>query len=160
MEQRWGMHTKRIITKWWFFHCLYVCIVSGEHKLLPRDFVETMLSFVSLGKSFQWINALLPSLPIYQPVCALSQCSDAVVSCSPVCLASSKTYPDNTPHMSAPVRVQSCVIPACDHLLAEEEERLVTAGSWCVSAHGSFSSQLKATNHAELGASRTSHTHQ
>lgn len=105
--------------------------------------METMQSFISLEKSFQWINTLLSSPPIYHPVCALSECSGAVVSWSPVCLASSKIcpkYPNNTaPHVSA------CVISPCDHLLAEEEERLVTAGSSCASARGPRRSHLSFT---------------
>lgn len=94
--------------------CLHFCLWG--HELLPSGFAETMQSFVSLGNSFQWINALLPSPLIYHPVCALSESSDAVVSWSPVCLASSKIclkYPNNTTHMPVPVCVQSLADSSC-----------------------------------------------
>lgn len=138
--------------------CLYCCL--WEHQLLPRGFVETTLSFVSFEKSFQWINALLPSPPIYQPVCIIW-----VLWCCSVWESSlfglfwnlpkvPKQHPPTCQYLCDFSLWSSPVISPCDHLLAGEEERLVTAGSSCASAHGPARSQLslKATDHAEPGS--------
>jgi len=72
-----------IIENWPSFYCLLclrVCLLGPV--LLPSGFAETTQSFFALvmGRSFQCVNALLRSLPIYHPVCLLSERSDTAAS--------------------------------------------------------------------------------
>lgn len=97
--------------------CLYCCL--WEHQLLPRGFVETTLSFVSFEKSFQRINALLPSPPIYQPVCiiwVLWCCSVWESSLFGLFWNLPKVPKQHPPHSSVPVWFLPVII-SCDFSL-------------------------------------------